>query len=228
VNPPWLESFSITPDSRVLILNRPQTFTAEASDTLGDPISCDSVVWTVAGIPATNYTLSNTTGSSVELTANVTGSGTLSASLTYGNSVHGNETWTVTATIGVIVDYPRLNLTRFRITDGRMFTCSEPTLPLPWGDVVVYLTDGVNTVNWTLSTDDLNNGSYSVHDYGSQTLGTLVVSLNVFDMTGNGAVNASDALTITTSNGRFNPARSYIMTLIYPSTMDTIASDAFG
>jgi hypothetical protein len=90
------------------------------------------------------------------------------------------------------------------------------------------LTDGVNTVNWTLSTDDLNNGSYSVHGYGSQVLGTLVVSLNVIDMTGNGAVNASDVLTVTTSNGKFNPAKSYVLTLVYVPTMDTIVSMTFA
>jgi len=228
VTPPSLERFSITPDNRVLIVNRSQVFSAEASDSLGDPISCDSVVWTVWGIPATNYTLNNTTGSSVELMVNVTGSGTLNATLTYSSTVYDNVTWTVTATIGVIQDYPRMTLTRTRLADGRNFTCSDATLPLFWGDVIVYLTDGVNTVNWTLSTDDLSNGSYSVHDYGSQTLGTLVVSLTVTDMTGNGTANANDVLTITTSNGKFNPARSYILTLIYPSTMDTIASDTFG
>ena len=228
VEPPSWERFSITPDSRILIVNRPQTFSAEASDSLGDPISCDSVVWTVSGIPATNYTLSSTTGSSVDLLINVTGSGTLNATMTYSGSAYGNVTRTVTATFGVIQDYPRMTLTRTHITDGRMFTCSEPTVPLPWDYVVVYLTDGVNTVNWTLSTSDLNNGSYSVHTYGSQTLGTLVVSLNVIDMTGNGAVNASDVLTITTSNGKFNPAKSYMLTLIYPPTMDTIASNTFG
>lgn len=192
-------------------------------NSVGDAISCDAVTWTVWGIPATNYTLSNTTGSSVELSINVTGSGMVNATLAYGN-----VSITARATIDVIEDYPRMTLTRSHITDGRMFTCSEPTLPLLWGDVIVYLTDGVNTVNWTLSTDDLNNGSYSVHDYGSQALGTLVVSLNVIDMTGNGAVNASNVLTVTTSNGKFNPARSYMLTLIYVPTMDTIVSMTFA
>jgi hypothetical protein len=223
VLPPTLTSLTITPESRVLIMNRPQVFSAEAMNSVGDAISCDAVTWTVWGIPATNYTLSNTTGSSVELSINVTGSGTVNATLTYGN-----VSITARATIGAIEDYPRMTLTRSHITDGRMFTCSDPTLPLLWGDVIVYLTDGVNTVNWTLSTDDLNNGSYSVHGYGSQVLGTLVVSLNVIDMTGNGAVNASDVLTVTTSNGKFNPAKSYVLTLVYVPTMDTIVSMTFA
>lgn len=223
VTPAPLVYFAIIPDSRVLLLNRPQVFTVEARDSFGYPVSCDDATWTVEGIPAANYSLNRTIGSSVELTVNATGSGTLVVSLIYDY-----VTWNSTATFGVIEDYPTMTLARSHIADGRMFTCSEPTLPLLWGEVVVYLTDGVNTVNWTLSTDDLNNGSYSVHDYGSQALGTLVVSLNVIDMTGNGAVNASDVLTITTNNGKFNPAKSYLLKLIYSPTMDTIASDTFG
>jgi hypothetical protein len=223
VTPSPLVYFAITPDSRVLLLNRPQVFMVEARDSFGYPVSCDDVSWTVEGIPAANYSLNRTIGSDVELSVNVTGSGTLVASLIYDNM-----TWNTTATIGAIEDYPRMILSRAHITDGRMFTCSEPTLPLPWGYVEVHLTDGVDTVNWTLSTSDLNNGSYSIHDYGSKTLGTLVVSLKVIDMTGNGAANASDVLTVTTTNGKFNPAKSYMLTLIYVPTMDIIVSETFA
>ena len=64
-------------------------------------------------------------------------------------------------------------------------------------------------------------------EFGPMTLGSLTVFLNVTDLAGNGLTNLADFFTFTTSGGKFNPARDYIVTLIYKPTLDVIVQSAF-
>ena len=224
VNPPTLASVSVTPAERTLVYDRVQVFNATAVDSVGDTVPGLNYTWTVEGIPSTNYTLNSTWGASVNLTANATGTAWLNATVT-----HNGVTKTGSAVLPVMAAAPTMDISRSNLPAGagKNFTCSEPTLALNWNQITVYLTDGTVTVNWLLSTAGLNSGSLNMSEFGTRNVGTLVVFLNVTDMAGNGSVSNGDFFTFSTSNGRFNPARSYVVTLVYKPTLDVIAQSTF-
>ena len=224
VNPPTLASVSVTPAQRTLVYDRVQVFNATAIDSVGDTVTGLNYTWAVGGIPSTNYTINRTWGMSVNLTANATGTAWLNATATY-NSV----TKSGSAVLPVMAAAPTMDISRSNLPGGagKNFTCSEPTLALQWNEITVYLTDGTVTVNWSLSMAGLNSGSLNMSEFGPRNIGTLVVFLNVTDMAGNGSVSIGDFFTFTTSNGKFNPARNYVVTLEYKPTLDVIAQSTF-
>jgi hypothetical protein len=224
VNPPTLASVSVTPAQRTLVYDRIQEFNASAIDSVGDTVPGLNYTWTVEGIPSTNYTLNSTWGASVNLTANITGTAWLNATATYNGVARSGS-----AVLPVMEAAPAMVISRSNLPGGagKNFTCSEPTLALHWNEITVYLTDGTVTVYWSLSTAGLNSGSLNISEFGPRNVGTLVVFLNATDMTGNGSVSDGDFFTFTTSNGRFNPARNYVVTLEYKPTLDVIAQSTF-
>ena len=224
VNPPTLASVFVSPAEMTLIFDRGQVFAASAVDSVGDALENLSFNWTVEGIPQANYTLNATTGLSVNLTANITGTAWVNATATYNR-----VTKTGSALIPIILAPPTMTMTRSNLPGGIgvNWTCDEPTAPLSWDEVRVFLTDGTNTVNWTLTMGGLDGGVFNTTEFGMRTIGSLSVFLNVTDMTGNGSVNATDYFTFTTSGSKFNPARDYIVTLVFIPSLDQIAQYAF-
>ena len=224
VNPPTLATVTVSPSEMTLIFDRGQDFAASAIDSVGDAVTGLTYTWTVEGIPAANYTISATTGISVNVSANTTGTAWVNATAT-SNGV----TRTGSALIPVIVAPPTMDMDWANMAGGTgiNWTCEEPTAPLDWDQIVVYLTDGTATVNWTLTMGGLDSGSMSMAEFGPKSLGALTIFLNVTDVTGNGSVNATDYFTFTTSGGKFNPAKDYIVTLVFTPSLDVIVQKTF-
>lgn len=84
INPPYLDSVLVTPDSWQLAPEEPHDFTATALNSVGDVMTGVTFAWTVSGMDASDYTLSSTTGSSVTFTGLVEGNATLNATCTAG------------------------------------------------------------------------------------------------------------------------------------------------
>jgi hypothetical protein len=224
VNPPTLESVSIVPAEITLIFDRAQVFSASAADSVGDPVPGLTFTWTVEGIPTANYTLNSTTGTSVNLTANITGTAWVNATATYNGVTKAGS-----ALIPIILAPPTMTMSWANMPGamGINWTCDEPSAPLTWDEVRMFLTDGTTTVNWTLTMGGLDGGAFNTTQFGPRTVGALAVFLNVTDVTGNGSVNATDYFTFTTSGGKFNPAKDYIVTLIFTPSLDQIAQYTF-
>lgn len=224
VTPPILVSVAIEPSTITIVYDRVQVFNSSAIDSLGDTIPGSVYSWTLGGIPAANYTLNSTTGPSVNLTANITGTAWLNVTATY-NGVEKNAT----AVVPIIPAAPTMTIGRTNLPGGIgiKWSCSEPTIALPWENVTIYLTDGIETVNWSLDVGGLGGGVANTTEFGARTLGSLTVFLNVTDLAGNGLTNLTDYFTFTTSGGKFNPARDYTVTLIYKPTLDVIVQSAF-
>ena len=224
INPPTLASVSVEPSAITLVYDRVQIFNSSAIDSLGDPILGLVYSWTLQGIPTVNYTLNSTTGPSVNLTANITGTAWLNVTATY-NGVAKNAS----AVITIIPAAPTMTLGRTNLPGGVgiKWTCSAPTSALSWDNVTMRLTDGTETVNWSLEVGGLGGGMANTTEFGPMTLGSLTVFLNVTDLAGNGFTNNADYFTFTTSGGKFNPARDYTVTLIYKPTLDVIVQSAF-
>jgi len=224
INPPTLASVSVEPSAITLVYDRVQIFNSNAIDSLGDPILELVYSWTLQGIPTVNFTLNSTSGPSVNLTANITGTAWLNVTATY-NGVEKNAT----AVIPIIPAAPTMTIGRTNLPGGEgiKWTCSEPTAVLSWDNVTVHLTDGTETVNWSLEVGGLSGGVANTTEFGMRTLGSLTVFLNVTDIAGNGFTNLADYFTFTTSGGKFNPGRDYTVTLIYKPTLDVIVQSAF-
>jgi hypothetical protein len=88
INPPYLDSVLVAPDSWQLAPEESHVFTASALNSVGDLMTGVTFSWTVTGINPANYTLSATVGSSVTFTGLMEGdtnlSGTLNATCTVG------------------------------------------------------------------------------------------------------------------------------------------------
>lgn len=222
VNPPVLASVEVTPGDVTIIFDEVVVLNATALDSVGQDVSDEGIEWTVEGLPAGNYTLNATEGRSVNFTANATGTAWVNATLTYGGVTKSAGT-----VLNVIRQVPSVDIDNTRITDGVMWTFTEPSDPLSWDEILIVLTDGTNVVNWTISSEGLDNGSYSVAPYPQMTLGDVTVYLNITDTTGNATVNAGDFFTFTSSSGKFLPAHSYAVTLVYVPTSDEIVTRLF-
>jgi flagellin-like protein len=105
---------------------------------------------------------------------------------------------------------------------GYKVTLTNPTSEVRWGEVMIQLSDGVNTVTWlNFTTDDLVSATAPVvwKFGGSSSLGSLSVFLNVTDMTGNGRINMGDYLVFTTfASPTFLQSVDYKLTLLYKPT----------
>jgi len=223
VGPPVLESISVTPSEVTLLFDTVQVFNATAVNSLNENMSGANIAWTVAGILVANYTLDTTTGPSVNFTANATGTVWVNATLSHSGIVKS-----ASAVVTMIREVPVLDITRSNLPDGVNWTFSEPSSAVEWSDLVIVVTDGTNSVNWTITAEGLDGGSYSVVECPSQDLDGLIVYLNITDTTGNGTVNAGDSFTITASGGTFVPASHYRVTLIYGPTEDMMVSKRFN
>ncbi len=83
VNPPYLDSVTVTPSQKTLAPDEAWEFTASAISSVGEPILGLTYTWSVTGMDAADYTLSSTTGTSVTFAGLVAGNATLNATVTY-------------------------------------------------------------------------------------------------------------------------------------------------
>ncbi len=222
VHPESFASVTITPGEATLVFDRVLFLNATALDTLGTSLTNLTVSWTVEGLPAANYTLNTTTGYSVNFTANATGTAWVNASATYKGVTKSDS-----VAVKVIESAPTMDISRTRLPDGINWTCDVVTGELYWDEIDVILSNGTDTVTWSLTMGGLNGGTLNTTQFGVMTFGTMLVYLNVTDMTGNGSVDVGDFFTFTTSVEKFNPGKSYEVTLVYRPTGDTIVQTTF-
>ncbi|UCE91404.1 MAG: hypothetical protein JSV90_08355 [Methanobacteriota archaeon] len=98
VNPPFLDSVSVTPSAKTLLVDQEWNFTATTIDSTGHVISDATIEWTVAGIDVGDYVLNTTTGSAVTFSASVVADVSLNATATRGEDVaSGSAAITVTS-----------------------------------------------------------------------------------------------------------------------------------
>ena len=102
VLPPTLDSVSVNPSVKSLALDEEWDFTATAVNSVGDAMSGATFTWTVSGMDAGDYTLSNTSGAVTTFSASVEGTVNLTATATAGS-----ETKTGTAVVNVGVNITR-------------------------------------------------------------------------------------------------------------------------
>ncbi len=225
---PTLASVKVQPATATLVFDRAVVFNVTADDSVGDEIADipdDHINWTAWGL-GENCTLNSTHGASINLTANATGTVLLNVTVT----IDGVQK-SISITVHVIKAAPTMALSHSKLPAGAgvNWTFTEPTEKLEWDNITLQLTDGTSTVNWSLTMEGLDDGTYNVSQFGNRTLGTLTVFLNITDVDGNGVVNSTDFFTFETSGGKFNPAGSYVITVMYePTEIDVVAESAFN
>jgi flagellin-like protein len=121
-----------------------------------------------------------------------------------------------------------LVLDRSSVPNGYRVQLTEATADVKWGDIMIQLSEGLNTTSWTnITTEDLVSPiSPTVWHYGSPlVLDNLNVFLNITDLSGNGKINRGDSLTFTTyTSPTFLTPLTYTLTLVYKPTGGSILS----
>jgi flagellar basal body-associated protein FliL len=108
VEPPFLDSVSVTPSAKTLVVDEEWDFIAAVKDSVGDVVSDATIEWSVAGIDVGDYALNTTSGPAVSFSASAVASVSLNATATRGDDVvSGSATVIVTTepTGGRTVDY---------------------------------------------------------------------------------------------------------------------------
>ena len=117
-------------------------------------------------------------------------------------------------------------------SNGYKVILTDPTAPVRWGEVMVQLSDGINTITWlNFTTDDFVSSTSPVAwHYGNSTdLGTLSIYLNITDRTGNGRINSGDFLEFTThTSPTFLQSVDYTLTILYKPTGGEMMSDSIN
>lgn len=99
VNPPYLESVTVVPTTKTLMVDTEYDFTAVAWDSLEHEMTGVSFAWTVIGLDEDNYTLNSTTGATVSFSPLDLGTGTVLLNATGTLDTHtayGVSTITIT------------------------------------------------------------------------------------------------------------------------------------
>jgi len=124
---------------------------------------------------------------------------------------------------------PVASFTKSSIADGFKFTLTPFSRDTVWGDLFIVLADGNgNTVTFdNMTTQSLATGSLVTVSFGSRSLGTLTVFVNVTDQAGNGYANQGDSYSLTTSGGSFSNAETYEFFLMHDPTGSRIDSMPF-
>ena len=122
---------------------------------------------------------------------------------------------------------PTTQLTKSTITNGVKLTLAAVSIETLWTDVDVLISDGTNDEGWTnLTQGDLDDGAGDRNFFGTVTLGTLVVSLSVTDLSGNGYANQGDYFSVTAVS--FLSTATYTITLIYGPTASSMTTINFN
>lgn len=122
---------------------------------------------------------------------------------------------------------PTTTLIRSPVLDGVRLTFGPITEAVPWNDASFLLSDGVNMAGWTnLTSDDLDDGLGDMKSIGAKAVGSLVVTLRVTDLAGNGRIDMGDYIQLTASS--FSTVVDYSFTIIYEPTDGNMASISFS
>ena len=121
---------------------------------------------------------------------------------------------------------PTTQLTKSTITNGIKLTFAAVSYETMWSDISILISDGSYAEAWTnISSTDLDDGAGDKNFYSFETLGTLVIWLNVTDLAGNGYVNQGDYFMLTANS--FSSTTTYTITIIYDPTASAMTSTSF-
>jgi len=121
-----------------------------------------------------------------------------------------------------------VSMTSSSIANGFRITITSISDATAWSDVRIGLQDSYSWVYWYPTTADLTGAPPVIHSYGSQTLGSLSVILNVTDVSGNGWVDNGDYITIQAPPSGFDYYTYYTLQLTFEPLMGTMGSMWFS
>ena len=121
-----------------------------------------------------------------------------------------------------------VSLTRMSISYGSSITVNYTSDATSWSDVRIGLMDSYSWVYWYPTTADLTGTPPAGHSYGSQTLGSLSVTLNVTDVAGNGWVDMGDYITIQAPPSGFDYYTYYTLELTFEPLMGSMGDVWFS
>ena len=102
------------------------------------------------------------------------------------------------------------------IEGGFRFQFTPLSKDTTWSDLEIVVLDGNNSITFSNMTAEAMKGDYGkITFFGSQSLGSLDVYLNVTDLGGNGYINQGDSFALTTGNGIFLDTIHYDLHLLY-------------
>ena len=116
---------------------------------------------------------------------------------------------------------PVATYSKDRITSGwKIFIVTISVREIPWDDITIQLTDGIDLAEWEPISSNLDGGSAISSNLTTRTLGTLTVCCTVFDLAGTGYINQGDCLELSTFSGAeaFDSETTYTVVLIYEPT----------
>jgi len=117
---------------------------------------------------------------------------------------------------GTSTTTPTATYQKATISNGEKITIVSITkTDVPWDDVTIQLSDGTTIAQWTPT--KTSQSSTATHSYGAQGLGSLSVTCNVTDVSGNGYVSGTDYFTLWSSTG-FSSGTQYTAVLLYEPT----------
>lgn len=117
---------------------------------------------------------------------------------------------------------PAAAVTKTNVTDGVKFSIMSVTkTDIPWGEVRIYVTEGLHVRYWAPSDRDFAGlWTNTTVVLESITLGNQVIGCEIFD-NGNGYIGRGDEFTISGSWG------IYLATLVYEPTGGAMFQDSF-
>jgi hypothetical protein len=114
------------------------------------------------------------------------------------------------------------------VQSGERFTFASISRDTVWSDITIVLSDGLDSIAWTPSTSELDNGIETTAQYPVVMLGDISVFCNITDLAGNGRISGGDFFTLTTgSPNRFDATGPYSVTVIYDPNGGQICSTTF-
>ena len=117
---------------------------------------------------------------------------------------------------------PSVTVTRTNVTDGVRFSIVSVSKTIPWGDVRIYVTEGLHVRYWEPSNRDFPRlGMNTTVALGNMTLGDRVVSCEILD-NGDRYFGGGDEFTVSGSWG------TYLVTLFHEPTGGAMFQDAFS
>lgn len=111
--------------------------------------------------------------------------------------------------------------------DGVKVTFMSVSEEVPWSDVTLLLSDNMNFAAWHPVSSDLTGTVFEQEDYGSDMLGSLIVSLTVTDLAGNGVVDGGDYFVLTSSPS-FSAVTTYTVTIVWEPSDGNIGMVSFS
>jgi hypothetical protein len=101
VNDPFLDSVAVVPSTIRIDPGETQTFTATPVASAGTTLTGVTYAWTVGGVSSGDYTMSATTGASVDFTCDVEDVAWLNVTATHTTDAYGTITKTGTAVVTI-------------------------------------------------------------------------------------------------------------------------------